>query len=176
MKKIFILTLISVASAFILATSSAQSLKSVLVEQLETTHTKKDWFVPVNIALEGLTPEQAMWKDGSGNHSVGQLAYHLLFWNERQLQKFRGEKEAAFDGNNEETFNSFDKNSWTQTVAKLDKVMIDLEKIVQAADDAKLKAWAPTIANISTHNAYHTGQIIFVRKLQGSWNPEKGVK
>ena len=54
--------------------------------------------------------------------------------------------------------------------------MIDLEKIVQAADDAKLKAWAPTIANISTHNAYHTGQIIFVRKLQGSWNPEKGVK
>ena len=45
-----------------------------------------------------------------------------------------------------------------------------------AADEAKLKSWAPTIANISTHNAYHTGQIIFVRKLQGLWDPEKGVK
>ncbi len=156
--------------------ASAQSLKSVLVEQLKTTHNKKDWFVPINIALEGLTPEQAMWKDGSGNHSVGQLAYHLMFWNERQLATFKGEKNKDFSGNNEETFNSFDKNSWTQTVAKLDKIMTDLEKIVEGADEAKLKEWAPTIANISTHNAYHTGQIIFVRKLHGAWDPEKGVK
>ncbi|MEP6937737.1 MAG: hypothetical protein ABI871_06680, partial [Chthoniobacterales bacterium] len=29
---------------------------------------------------------------------------------------------------------------------------------------------------ISTHNAYHTGQILYVRKLQGSWNPANGVK
>jgi hypothetical protein len=35
---------------------------------------------------------------------------------------------------------------------------------------------APTIANICTHNAYHIGQIVYVRKLQGSWNPDKGVK
>ena len=155
---------------------NTQSLKTVLVEQLKTTHNKKDWFVPVNVALEGLTAEQAMWKDGSGNHSCGQLAYHLLFWNERQVANFRGDKEAAFSGNNDETFNSFDKNSWTTIVARLDNVLTDLEKIVEAADETKLKSWAPTIANISTHNAYHTGQIIFVRKLQGSWDPEKGVK
>jgi hypothetical protein len=30
--------------------------------------------------------------------------------------------------------------------------------------------------SICTHNAYHVGQIVYVRKLQGSWNPEKGVK
>ena len=117
-----------------------------------------------------------MWKDGSGNHSVGQLAYHLLFWNQRELSKFKGEKEAAFSGNNEETFNTFDKNSWNHTVTQLDQVLTELEKIVQEADEAKLKSWAPEIANISTHNAYHTGQMIFVRKLQGSWDPEKGVK
>ena len=176
MKKLF-------ATAFILVLvlgsdqeGNAQSLKTVLVEQLKTTHNKKDWFVPVNIALEGLTPEQAIWKDGSGNHSAGQLAYHLLFWNERQLATFQGKKEVAFSGNNEETFNSFDKNNWTETVTKLDQVLTALEKIVQQADESKLKSWAPTIANISTHNAYHTGQIIFVRKLQGSWDPGKGVK
>ncbi len=176
MKKSLIAIFFLNATFSVAQTAPAPTLRSVLVEQLKTTHNKKDWFVPVNIALEGLTPEQAMWKDGSGNHSVGQLAYHLLFWNERQLAKFKGEKEAAFSGNNEETFNSFDKNSWTQTVTKLDKVMTDLEKIVQTADETKLKEWSSTIANISTHNAYHTGQIIFVRKLQGSWDPEKGVK
>jgi hypothetical protein len=29
---------------------------------------------------------------------------------------------------------------------------------------------------IEAHNAYHIGQIVYLRKLQGSWNPDKGVK
>ena len=155
---------------------SAQPLKAILVEQLKTTHNKESWFAPVNKSLDGVTVEQAAWTDGSGNHSIGQLANHLLFWNERQLVKFKGQKETPFSGNNEETFNSFNKEQWAQTVKKLDNVLTELEKVVQNADDASLKSWAETIANISTHNAYHTGQIIFVRKLQGSWNPEKGAK
>ncbi len=176
MKKI--LTIISFLTIFIGASQVlyAQTLKSVLLEQLKTTHNKKNWFVPVNIALEGVTAEQAMWKDNSGNHSVGQLAFHLLFWNQRQLEVFKGNKETNFSGNNEETFTAFDKNTWTQTVAKLDQVLTDIEKIVESADETKLKSMAENVSNISTHNAYHTGQIIFVRKLQKSWDPEKGVK
>jgi len=53
--------------------------------------------------------------------------------------------------------------------------MTDLEKLVADADDRQLAKWAPTIGNICTHNAYHIGQIVYVRKLQGSWNPDKGV-
>jgi hypothetical protein len=64
-----------------------ESPKNVLLHQLKTTHSVKEWFVPVNIALEGVTAKQAMWNDSSGNHSVGQLAYHLLFWNKQQLLK-----------------------------------------------------------------------------------------
>ncbi len=30
--------------------------------------------------------------------------------------------------------------------------------------------------HISTHNAYHIGQIIYVRKEQGSRDPKNGVK
>ncbi len=158
------------------ASSIGTSAKEILLQQLKTTHNQKDWFVPVNIALEGVTAEQAMWRDSSGNHSVGQLAYHIAFWNERQLAKFSGQPEKEFSGNNEETFTSFDAKTWAQTVSKVDSVMTAIENIVQTADEAKLKEWAPILANISTHNAYHTGQIIFVRKLQKSWDPEKGVK
>jgi len=152
------------------------TLRSILLEQLRTTHNEKDWFVPINIAVEGLTAEQASWKDGSGNHSVGQLTNHLLFWNGRELAKFKGEPEEKFSGNNDETFNNFDSKKWNDTVKQLDRVMTELEKLVESADDKKLQAWASEIAHIGTHNAYHVGQIIFVRKLQGSWNPEKGVK
>jgi uncharacterized damage-inducible protein DinB len=161
-----LLTMITIAA-------TGQSLKSVLLDQLKSTHDKENWFVPVSTALEGLTAEQAVWSDGSGNHSVGQLANHLLFWNERQLQKFRGLTSTPFSGNNDETFNAFTKEQWEATVKNLNKVLSDLEKTIEAADEASLKSWAETIANISAHNAYHTGQIIYVRKLQGSWKLAK---
>ena len=61
--------------------SKAVTLRSILLEQLRTTHNQKDWFVPIDVAVEGISAEQASWKDGSGNHSVGQLTNHLLFWN-----------------------------------------------------------------------------------------------
>ncbi len=110
-------------------------------------------------------------------HSVGQLATHLIFWNERLLKQFKNEPVEKFGGiNNDETFNSFDEKSWDETIKKLDKVLSSWEKEIKNADETKLNDWYENIANMSTHNAYHTGQIIFVRKLQGCLNPEKGVK
>jgi len=152
------------------------SLRGILVEQLRTTHTVKDWYVPVMVAVDGLTPEQATWTDGKGNHSVGQLTYHLLFWDRRALEQFKGENPRKFSGNNDETFNNFDSKQWSDTVRQLDQVMTEWEKAVEAADDAKLAKDASLIAHVGAHNAYHIGQIVFVRKEQGSWNPEKGVK
>ena len=152
------------------------TLRSILLEQLQTTHNQKDWFVPIDVAVEGVTPEQANWKDGSGNHSVGQLTYHLLFWNSRALAKFQGKPADKFSGNNDETFDKFDAKTWAATVKQLDQVMADLEKFVETTDEKTLEKFAPQIARVGTHNAYHVGQIVFVRKLQGSWNPEKGVK
>jgi uncharacterized damage-inducible protein DinB len=152
------------------------TLKSVLLEQLRSTHNKAEWFVPANTAVAGLTPAQASWTDKSGNHSVGQLANHLVFWNRQALAKFKGEAPAKFDGNNDETFNDFDAKSWDATVAQLDAVMTEWEKAVEAADDKKIAESASTIAHIGTHNAYHIGQMVYVRKLQGVWDPAKGVK
>jgi DinB superfamily len=156
--------------------STRTDIKSILLNLLETTHKKKDWFVPVDVALEGVTAEQAAWTDGSGNHSIGQLTHHLIFWNERLLTSFKGNTPPAFNGDNDETFNAFDKESWVAEVGKLDKVLSEWEKAIASSDEEKLKSWYENIANISTHNAYHTGQIIYVRKLQGSWDPRKGVK
>jgi uncharacterized damage-inducible protein DinB len=176
MKTVIVLLALSLSFHAYAQSPKPATLRSVLLEQLRTTHTEKDWFVPINVAVEGVTAEQANWKDASGNHSVGQLTYHLLFWNRRELAKFKGEPETKFSGNNEETFNNFDSKKWNDTTKELDQVMTELEKIVETADDAKLATWASEIAHIGTHNAYHVGQIVFVRKLQGSWNPEKGVK
>jgi len=152
------------------------TLKSILLEQLRTTHDKEDWFVPINIAVAGLTADQAKWTPGAGDHSVGQLANHLLFWDTDALARFKGETPPKFSGNNDETFNNFDSKAWNDTVRKLDQVLSEWEKAVEAADDQKIAESASLIAHVGAHNAYHVGQIIYVRKLQGSWDPSKGVK
>jgi uncharacterized damage-inducible protein DinB len=152
------------------------TLREVLLAELKSTHGAEEWFVPANIAVKGLTAEQASWTDGKGNHSVGQLAYHLVFWNRRNLQALKGEKPEKFSGNNDETFDQFDTKKWNETVQQLDEVMNELEKWVETADEAKLKESAQVLTHISTHNAYHIGQIIYVRKEQGSWDPKNGVR
>jgi uncharacterized damage-inducible protein DinB len=177
MKKILVVLLLSLSlQGFAQDQKAAPTLKSLILEQLRTTHNQKDWFVPVNVAIEGLTAEQANWTDGKGNHSIGQLTYHLLYWDQRVLTEFKGEKPPKFNGNNDETFTNVDAKPWTETVKQLDDVLTALEKAVEAADDKKIEANASTLAHVGTHNAYHIGQIVYIRKLQGSWDASKGVK
>jgi len=152
------------------------TLKSTLLHQFQNTWNQQDWFVPVSRAVEGLTAQQAMWKPSDSSHSVGQLAYHLMFWNRQELDKFYGRKPASFDGNNDETFTAFTEATWASTVQQLNQVMKDWETAISNSDEAKLQGWYDIIAHISTHNAYHTGQILYIRKLAGNWDSNKGVK
>jgi hypothetical protein len=149
------------------------SLKDILLQQLRETHNQKNWFVSEKEAVSGLTPERAAWNDGK-NHSVGQLLQHLAFWNANSLARAKGEKPSTPDDNNQ-TF-KFQPQEWNATMAKFDSVMKEWEDFVQSADDATLAKVAPMVARIAQHNAYHIGEMVTVRKAQGSWNPENGVK
>ena len=174
---IFLLLLLAVP---VYAQNNAQAkkpatLREILLAELRSTHNNAEWFVPANTAVKGLTAEQASWKDGKGNHSVGQLAYHLVYWNRQNLARLKGETPEKFSGNNEETFDKFDAKTWDDIVRQLDEVMTELEKWVETADETKLKEAANVFIHISTHNAYHIGQIIYVRREQGSWDPKMGV-
>lgn len=176
MKQTLVLFVLSLSLTAFAQNKRPTDLRRVLLEQLQTVHNQKDWFVPTSIPVDGVTADQANWTDGKGNHSVGQLTYHILFWNRRALADFKGENPGKFSGNNEETFDNFDAKQWAATVKELDQVMTDLEEAVQSADEAKLKKNASLIAHVGAHTAYHLGQIVYVRREQGSWDPEKGVR
>ena len=112
------------------------------------------------------------------DHSVGMLAIHLLFWNSEQLAKFKGEKPAHPSPPKTPNLQQIRRHQLARhRYAKLDAVLTDnrtRRRKCQRRPDRQ--HGPPTIAHIGTHNAYHTGQIIYVRKLQGSWDPNKGVK
>lgn len=183
MSRLSFLLLLTLLVPRVGVTQTPVTLRSTLLAELHSSHDKADWFVPVNTAVAGLTADRARWtppnsgKDGTTvNHSVGMLAYHLWFWDARALAKFKGEALPKAPDNNDETFNDFDASSWSKVTRDLDQVMVDLENLVAKASDVQLAQWAPVLTNICTHNAYHTGQILYVRKLQGAWNPANGVK
>jgi len=174
--RIAVITMLLASTGLVAQTPPPPTLKSILLEQLRTTHNVKDWFVPIDSAIAGLTPEQANWTDGKGNHSVAQLTSHLIFWDERTLQQFKGETPLKYDGHNDETFAPVDDKTWPATVKKIDDILTQWEQAVEGADEAKLTKWYSTIAHIGTHNAYHIGQILYVLKLQGVWDSSRGVK
>ncbi len=149
--------------------NKSSTLKAILQEQLVNSHTTKDWYVPVRKAVEGISAEQANWRDSSDNHSIGQLVEHLAFWNERVLQAFKGNTVPDFEGDNEKTFTKFSKENWKHTTDKLDSIQIAWETVVGSASESKLQQWGSSIANMAAHNAYHTGQIIYIRKRNGWW-------
>ncbi|MDP4150000.1 MAG: DinB family protein [Bacteroidota bacterium] len=145
------------------------ALKSILLDQYKSTYNVEEWFVPATKAVEGMTAEQATWKGCDSCHSVAQEVTHLIYWNKEALARFRGEKPDPFGGDNSKTFVNVDKAQWTAIVAQLDQVLGDIQRFIEQTDEAKLKQWYSGISHVSTHNAYHTGQILFIRKMQGSW-------
>lgn len=175
-------TIVSLLSLVFVVAAQAQdkkpptTLRGVLLEQLHTTHDVEDWFVPASVAVAGLTADQAKWTPGKDGHSVGQLAYHLWYWDSRALNTFNGIANPKFDGNNNETFDNFTAAQWDELVKKMNQVMADWETAVEHADEQKLAENASLIAHVGAHNAYHIGQILYVRKLEGAWDSNKGVK
>lgn len=156
--------------------SEVPGVRSILIEQLKNSHSNKDWYVPISIAIDGLTAEQANHKDSTGNHSISELVSHLVFWNERILFWFHDEKAPEFNEDNELTFITFSEAEWASSVRKLDSIQTVWEKSVANATDEQLRKWSSSVANISAHNAYHTGQIVYIRKQNGWWDASKGVK
>lgn len=159
-------------SIFILGISShlrGQEMNSFLTKQLEYSHSNENWFPPIAIAVEGLDASQASWKDESGNHSISQLVSHLVFWNERILMSMQEKQVPSFTEDNAVTFNKFTDQEWSELTIKLDEILSQIEEETQKLAQEKLEGWSETIANIASHNAYHTGQIVFIRKQKGWW-------
>ncbi len=156
--------------------------KEILLHQMASSHDEENWFPTMQRALDGLTAEQAAWKDDSTNNSIWQNVNHLTFWNKRFLLKFQGIVPEKFEGDNDATFRegkeSGTEDDWKSAKDNLFTVLSDWRTALAAADDEKLRSvsppsgvWYSVISDLNTHTAYHLGQIIHTRKLQGSWIP-----
>lgn len=157
--------------------------KELLVAQIAACTNQENWFVPFEKSVQNLTAEQAAWNNVDGSNSIWSIVYHLTFWNERYLKRFKGEALTDAVEDNNETFNVSDvqitEENWNSEVNRLMHCLKNWQEAILHADEAKLDSrvveeneyvWWQSISDIALHNAYHIGQIVDIRKRQGSWN------
>lgn len=139
-----------------------------------TTYNNAEWFVSFQKAVKGLTAEQAVEKI-NGENIFGIVA-HLTYWNGRLLKKIKGIAQSdPMQIDNKQTFTDHEFKTWEELLSKAEEVFSGWSKHLETLSE-KDKEHFTFIANTCTHNAYHIGQIVTLRKLQGSWNKEEGVK
>jgi uncharacterized damage-inducible protein DinB len=162
--------------------------KEIFLEQFTACYDENGWFVALKNALENLTAIDAIWKTENLDNSIWEILSHLNFYNEAYLKRFKGIDYVYPTQDNSETFTAgaqdASEDAWRAEVERFDSIMTEWRGLLEAADDGKFdeavsatnKAnWATLLAHVHAHNAHHGGQIVLIRKLQGSWDARRGV-
>ncbi|PLT27751.1 DinB family protein [Peribacillus deserti] len=161
-------------------------LKEILLNELEVCQSKIEMFSGMNNSLKGLNAIQASWRDGGGENSIWDIVNHLIFWNERFLHQFMGLPVSKESFSNDSTFFKeknpalLNEEQWEAAVARLNSVFNEWKEAIHECDEEMLltppspeRPWWKTVSSMNLHTAHHIGQIIFIRKRQGSWEPVK---
>lgn len=156
-------------------TKEEKTLKQIdmLLNALDSTFDKENWYAPFRHAIEGLTAEQAVWKSaGKATKSIWENVNHLTYYKERLAAKLEGQEWTNnLDG--DATFNltkqSSDDKEWEKVIERAEDAQHNLRKVLSTISKEKLEQLASNLLDIMLHDAYHTGQIIQLRKMQGSW-------
>lgn len=146
-----------------------------LLRMLDTTYDNESWYAPFKPAIEGLTAEQARWRPtGDTTKSIWENVNHLIYYKERLAAILDGnELPQNLDG--DETFyltkQSNDDKEWIGVIERAEIVQRKLRDALNKTTTEVLEqnSLEEKLFDIMLHDAYHTGQIIQIRKMQGSW-------
>jgi uncharacterized damage-inducible protein DinB len=158
--------------------------KDLLLNHLEYTFEKEAWQPSLAMAVRGLTAEQAAWKPGRERHSIWQIVRHVLRWKHATFEAWDGThplflgKPTTYALDLERTDwqeASGDDGVWHADVKALDELSRRIKERIQMMDaDAVQRAFPgeemPAVLRVlrmATHDAYHAGQIRYIRALQG---------
>ncbi|MBB6636791.1 DinB family protein [Cohnella thailandensis] len=151
----------------------------LLLHGWDSCYEKEDWYPPLKDALNGITWEQANWRPRFGKvNTIWETVQHLIFYKERLYLRLTGEESEYPEGvSNDDTFGVpvQDEAAWQETLQRLEKVHLDIRGLLENMDKKDFERRIPStpiglwVNSLILHDAYHTGQIIQLRKMQKSW-------
>jgi uncharacterized damage-inducible protein DinB len=151
--------------------------RDLLLYALDSTYDKESWYAPLKDAVAGLTAEQAMWKpSGEAVKSIWENVNHLMYYKERMAATLEG-REWSHHLDGDETFALTDQKEsdqeWAKVVERAESAQQQLRQAVSTLTENEIESLERKLLDIMMHDAYHTGQIIQLRKMQGSWPSQR---
>lgn len=158
-----------------------RAIRELLAKNWDYAMNTEDWAPPLAMALDGVDHKQALWKpEGAAGNSIWETVNHLTYYKERLLHLLQGLPKWPSVSDNDMTFtvNRTGEEAWQEAVAKLKTIHASLQAEIAKLTDAQLSGADSDVTpekfmSLILHDAYHTGQIILVRKLQGSWQARR---
>jgi len=139
------------------------------------------WRCPFTEAITELSSHQAAWTPVPGMNSIWALVNHIRIEEEVALLRLRGlPVDYASLGDKDgwpPAGPSDDEDGWHQACERAIAVHQELTAAIAALTDAELlepyhEGWPNrwyVLQCLMDHTGYHTGQIVMLRRLQGSW-------
>ena len=139
--------------------------------------------VEVTSAIDGLDWQLAGVRPPDAPHSVFRVLNHMIFWQEIYLQRLTGAS-APSPARAAEGWPGADaprsEREWLAAVERFGLGLSSAEALVRAETlEEVLPNWnhrtrCEAISFIASHNSYHIGQIVVLRRILGAWPPPTG--
>lgn len=148
--------------------------KTILLDQFLANANDRSWYISFHEVVEGLSEAEAFWKPDPSSHSMAEIVQHLIYWNEIWQIRYReNQVKATSQTNNANTFLVKDEVTFYELKEKLFHILlqwqelIEEEQLLSIVNGYPVKAeWGAILSNAATHNAYHIGQLAYLRKME----------
>lgn len=160
--------------------SEGERLSHALTRLFEDN--RNGWLCPFTEAVKGLNAVQATWVPGEGLNSIWALVNHIRIETEVVAARLQGlSVDYAGLGDKDgwpPVGKAGDDSEWQQACQRAlpaHKIAAGLvasltdEQLAQPVGRNGPSTWY-TVQCLIAHTHYHTGQIVFIRRLQGSWS------
>lgn len=130
------------------------------------------WAASWSKSIEGLSASQASWQPpanggASKRHSIWQIVLHMCLWREHWLRKLNGQTtpKDVLERENFPEITDTSEGAWGAARVRF----IESQKQIGAAlaSSATTSEQFEGIAHFLPHDAYHFGQINYLRAMQG---------
>ncbi|WP_079508786.1 DinB family protein [Mesobacillus jeotgali] len=156
------------------------NLNQLVLHDFLNTHNREDWYPPLTDALDRVTYSEAVWKPSEGKvNCIVEIVSHLLYFQERLLRRLTNSIEQFQEASeNDETFlkgNEWSQEDWDSLLKKVYKTNEELQLLIESMTEEGMQntfkqiTAAEMISGVTRHTAHHIGQIVMLRKMQGSW-------
>lgn len=151
------------------------------IKKLLSDHYKGVPWIDITImgTLKSISAKQAAAKMGELN-SIWQIVNHMISWREALIARVKDKPVAYPDDNYIAEIIITTPKAWKDTLKKFEKSQKNIISFLNRSKEPLLEKISPTsgysyyelVLAILQHDTYHIGQIVLMRKMLDSRNPD----